>query len=73
MVKRIFCNAQCSEGYRTDRRYGLIYGAILVCEQPHRHSMVMADGCFQSWYGWHVRQGLCPYCNARVVAYRRAA
>lgn len=59
-MKRIFCDANCKDGYRTDRRYGLIYG-----------SWNMGEGRIVDWFLGCVEQGICPYCTAEVVKYRR--
>lgn len=61
-MKRIFCDSNCKSGYFTDRRYGLIYG-----------SWQWDDGTVKSWYTGSVLQGLCPYCQAPVVKYRKSS
>lgn len=49
------CNSQCADAFRTDRRYGLIYG-------PFR----FADGRFAlTWEQASREVGFCAYCGAR--------
>jgi len=67
MKRKTFCNTGCRDSYRADRRHGLIYGAVLTCEKEHRHSDLMADGCWTDHEEFRRQIGHCPYCGAKVA------
>lgn len=49
-----FCNDGCREGFRTDRRYGLIYPSYSV------------NGKVMSVEDASIDAEFCAYCNAEV-------
>lgn len=55
-----FCGEGCAEGFRTDRRYGLIYSSFLVeLEDGSKKIMGVEQASIECDF--------CAYCNAPVA------
>ena len=55
MYKHPFCDENCRDNWREDRRAGLIYG-----------SMCMPDKRIVSWFDGCAETGRCAYCGDRL-------
>jgi len=53
-MKPKFCSDGCKDGFRTDRRLGLIYGPFML------------DGKLVSWEEGTAKSGECAYCRTQT-------
>jgi len=65
--KATVCGPSCREGFRADRRAGLIYRAGAVLSPSG--AVVLSD----SRESWSMDTGRCAYCSAETVHAREVA
>lgn len=70
MTQKLYCNANCREGFHTDRRYGLIYSPCIVLksETPAKY-LPKVQPYNDLWYltDWETASKIahtCMYCGA---------
>ena len=56
--KFLACDATCADSFKTDRRYGLIYGSVRI----------VPDNRVVSWERGSIECGFCAYCSATEPA-----
>ena len=71
MTQKLYCNANCMDGWKTDRRYGIIYPPCLIektTKIPKRFREYLSDHNEQYYVcSWKVACQIvkrCLYCNS---------